>query len=967
MWYDIMMDAHDSSEVQREEKPEGPGRRKRRKSPTLSTAIARQTDERITSLISSNQSNERGIHEGQQERHAVKTETHTGAFARVQAWLKVHEERMLAQQRTTDGSKETPKGRALVVVPNRSGALVGGTFAHLPANPLEEIRKMHGLEQERAKVLDRLKKFLRLKRGMTMLDTWTQTHLGKPCQSMEDVQRFFPHLTTTELSFFPLLENIPETFLLHGTRFDALAVKRADDRSFGVKEGLTPADLCDIPCQLELRADGIAYGTDRTNVTGIQRTGADDNDDEEDDQDSDTNPLDKEIVCYHPDVAKDIQRLIALTIENPRLLEKLKEQTTDALTVGVGLVQKEALARMRRKAQSQSPAEDQPQSSDADHVSETALTLMHQVTSLSAPLPGQDAIIAPLRELLESLDQKEGAAFQAEEQGVAEYLMRAEITDTAGHRLSLQSIIHLLGLLESIPTCLLQELPFRGKAAFYLDRILFVDMNDTIQEECPLSRECRTTVQQVIGDEMQESSSRNRTAVELDQLLLPLVQSPLVKGLDTVGDDAVKVRKQVSQAEATAYRTFKKYGITLRILPDRAMMELGKKGEQVSGGTVLRSDIKIGAEETEQYAEVLDRLGSALLQHVKQIRKIQILKPEGNAIMANQIASVAYNPETNTISIFEPCLAPYSFLKPGARHERSFLLAFAVGQSLWHHLPFAKQKHWERFFRACDVTLLKEQQASATSQAEFFAVSVDAALGPESRGPHLGNCLTALAMESEEADFATHFACFVLCQNEFKMRAEENRVVADKYTSIQELIAELTGKTPDFSVQSGPVAQMVEGLRQQFTNLPDLSDFNALIAFMQRTLDQDERRKEEPGSATGDESGPPTDLSEADENVQERIAGIVNEVESALEAVYGADIATMDQFDELCQEIAEALMHESGESAEDAVQEILEQYDALEGYSSVDPEEDDPHSAVIGHLQAAGLIDTKSEQPDSSG
>ena len=177
---------------------------------------------------------------------------------------------------------------------------------------------------------------LDLKEGMRMLDRWTMEHLRRQCRNMKQVNTLFPHLTATEVAMFPLLKEIPPILLLVGTNFESLEKRREDLPLFGKKDGLHQEDLATVPMQLEMRVDGIAYGDDTTKLVALKAS-------------DELHPADKEITFYKKEVGYLVQRLIILSIENPRILELIREKTADALIVGAGLIQREALELVRSR------------------------------------------------------------------------------------------------------------------------------------------------------------------------------------------------------------------------------------------------------------------------------------------------------------------------------------------------------------------------------------------------------------------------------------------------------------------------------------------------------------------------------------------------------------------------------------------------------------------------------------------
>lgn len=883
------------------------------------------------------------VHGEQQQRHAVKTETHTSASEQIAQWVSKHRERQRAKANEksmaqTETSSSEPVN-ALVPLREQTGALIGLTLDSLSTTPLEDMRREKGLDRERREIYEELGEELDLREGMRMLDHWTRVNMHRHCRNMKQVNNLFPNLTATEVAMLPLLREVPETFLLYGTGFNSLEQKRVHFPSYGIDEGLEQNDFATVPMQLEMRVDGIAYGDDTTTLIGL-------------DSDKELSPEDKEIVSYREEIRDLVQRLILLTIENPRIFELVREKTADALVVGVGLVKREALQLVRSRTQ--------PETGDSTEEKSSAGTT-GESKDLAVTTDAVQGATEVLRDALGALEVDDLQRVEDSEQEIADRLIEANITDSNDKKIGIQELVHLFGLLDQVPRCLLQVEPFVGRMQFYGNRVLFADTNGVIVEDCPLSAECSRTCSLLIFDEINASSSTNRTMHEIQEELTARAQTPIFKDFVDSKKDFATTAKATSYLEATGLQAFHDYGVSLQVVGGQDLEQLRHMGDAesryVSGGTFARTWMKMGVDETDQMMSVLDRLGPELLQHVNVIRKTQSNRPTDEALTHGQIADVGYDPEDGTITFLEPQQFCYSDLTENARQERSFLMAVGVAQSIWENLDVNSKRRWNAFRNAVKQSggaELREELQNVGSEAELFAVSVNAAFKEPVPGPHAENYVCQMGMDSEAADFCAHFACYVLCQNEFQTAAQENRVIQDKYTEVKKVIDGMCGVKRDFSDGSMPVAIMEGGLRHQIPEVPDVHNANALEEWMKEHKEREEDRRMEAHFADAEEHDPNDTMKSDDERDTDTVRELIlEEICNCILTALDTSEEGFENLEELSKGIWDVMQSATRIEAAELVQEYLESSDLLDEF---DP---DAVQDIVHELQKEEILESE--------
>ncbi|MCB0334575.1 MAG: hypothetical protein KDD55_13815, partial [Bdellovibrionales bacterium] len=420
--------------------------------------------------------------------------------------------------------------------------------------------------------------------GVAQIGEWMALHAGCECSTLEQVKKFFPDLAVSEIAFFPLLKNLPDTIKLCGSKgFDAVDAYLREHPAADVEQLPNDDERNSFPAQLEFRVDGLTYGTDLSPLYSQTYSAREPEPDADDPPPITSSPVGREVVEWLPEVASDIEDLILLTIESPRIFAILRERMDDSLLVGV--------SRIR----------------DAAHA------FAHRAK-------GEIALPVP---------EHREKSLEEIEQMFADRVIRAELTYDNSERISFEELVHIVGLLGDVPACLLQNEPFQGTVLFYLDSILFADSEGIIQEECPLDGECRSRVRIAFFEEGMESSDTNETMLQVERELKSRAYGKLFSQFLSPKVDLETANRNLSQTEAIGVRVLEEHGIRFRTLGDREVVEVGTSHQSKApatlsrGGTQASFSLKFSHEEAELIASVLDRLTPEALKNITAISKVQ--------------------------------------------------------------------------------------------------------------------------------------------------------------------------------------------------------------------------------------------------------------------------------------------------------------------------------------------------------
>ncbi len=864
----------------------------------------------------------------QQERVSHVTTTHTGAYNILKRW-----EAMPVTEPTT-----TPSPQALAHIVDTTG-LVGTHLADLSETPMEDQRREQGLDQERRKLYAELAKKMTPREGLRMLERWTLLHLSKQCRTMKQLRTLFPEMTTLELMALPLLANVPDTLLHCSAGF-----------TVGTDEDTSHLPTKATPMMLEWRPDGIAFGTECSHLESGTLSN------------ESTNPKDREVVGFTRDVQRDMEKLIMLTIELPRLEELLKAAAVDAVPVGVGIIQRTALEQVRAQRPATAPGN----------------------TRLLPALPGQQRVVEVLQTALRDLDDLSKKAQAEAEAMLVSQLKRHTVLGADGVPMSLQQLTWMIGVLEKIPTVLQSTTPFQGQVRFYGSHMVFADSSGRVVATEPLSPVCYQHVRDAMLDESRASHANNRTMKEVRSELVARATTTLLgeyaQGQQTLAD----VEPLLSQIEYTSLAVLEETGVSLEALGEHRieiLKPLNDKPRTVAAPHISAFTIKMQSQEIQEYARILRLFGRKLLTGVEHVVKRQQKdKQVRKNIEMGQLCGVEVEPDSGTIAINEPYTIGYAIAAPDTQPERSFLLAFGCAKFVWATLSGTERQRWRMFHRASAQSgTLRQRLQAAASESDVLVTAAEAIL--DSRGPHLCNMLMTQGMPSEEDDFCTHMACYMLSPTEFRAAGAENRVILDKYRSIQNIIAAREGAERPEATDSMPIASYKNALCKQFPQIPSLDDFDAVMKFIteQSNLADYNKRTEELDSEDAERNDEETEEDEDDEEEDDEELNYEEEPDE--EEITHEDTQKQgeryiptkenirDLMNELITEIDEdepwtdrkkffrdlwdILQGNDEEAMTDEIVELVEEYPELEEMIS---EDENATEAILSALYAAGFL-----------
>lgn len=827
------------------------------------------------------------------ERAALMAATHSEAHVIVQGWVDReratrHAARREAANQPSPASEDPVANPHALVAPIRQHALVGVPLDTLSRTPLEDKRRANGLDLLREEIYSDLATQCSLQAGLACLNRWTSAYADLPCENIQDARKLFPNLTLTEISFLPLLAEVPVTYLQCSTGFDSRAALARDEPEMAAE--MSTASAPETPMQLEMRVDGISFGSDLSDLGVVSETSGT----------SITNPEDCEITPYRPEVQARLSELVSLVIEAPRLVELLREQTTESLSVGVGRVQQAALNRISNP----NPAE----AADED---------------LSA------ARLRSIADDIKSLDGDQARAFEVEEARITNQIVRARVKHDNGESISVHELVGLIGLLRDVPACLVQEQPYQGKILFAGANLLFANEKDgRIIEVCPLDYECRRVMREALFSERVASSDSNRTTHEIQRALSSRIQTALFSDLFVEGQPQADLAERCSPIEESALRMYREFNISVLGLAERELGDApGNVGTGISGPTSPMTRLKLSVDEMAQICAVFERIGKDLAHNVGSVEKVQRNIMSSDAADTLSTCTVQFDLETKRITIAEIKEQPFSLTPAAGRHERAFLLAHAVGMSLWNEVP--DRRFWSRI-RLAQVTSpreLREALAGATNEAELVANGASflrGALAPQSE-----NFVHRIGAESFQSDFAACFAACLLDRHGFRELAKTNTAISAKLRETESFLESQGVRLENLDAPVISLAEAAKGLRAIYRKVPDPGDLPGMRRFVEELRDRkaaqyvgsDEEHDDRPLQTVGD--------AEAARERKESVESL----STALSDVFG------EEAEAECAEIAERLFEAvENESVDEVVATIADEFSELQ--DRLDFEED---------------------------
>ncbi len=516
---------------------------------------------------------------------------------------------------------------------------------------LEDVRVQLGLDKLRDELMERLRGKLSWKSGLAMISDWIYKRFTVRCQTVQEVNAYFPNLTLSELAFFPLLNELPLYMLLFGTEFDPLSV--SESRLF---DNIGLKSKRRIPQQLWATTQGIAYVLDDyassmddkgileydpytvLGLTGISET--------------------VEVSGYSSWVRSIIAKLVPLTISNRRMYERVWNSSPEATQVGLGRIAKVALSRIL-------PAEE----------------MVASQVSLQATI----ALLSNEQKIL----------FEQERTVLERTIVSASIFDL-GRDVVLRpdEVVKLVGILSQVPGCVIAEMPFRGFIQPYGATIRFMDLDGNILETCPLASLYGREAAVTLYAEEEDSSRENTTIVALFKGFMADVQKDIM-------ENVASELENLSLLESVVVELWLERGVLLQVLPVGLLKAVRDFREDMFEHSVTAKDLvfrftsKIGLHEAQQCAMILKLLGRQLLGGVDRVIKKQYARSIAES-MDGMVMQGQYDCSAKTITLRELVDCLFGDIPSYQKVARAFVLLHECGESLWPQLDEKIQGRWRK-------------------------------------------------------------------------------------------------------------------------------------------------------------------------------------------------------------------------------------------------------------------------------
>ncbi|MFH1670692.1 MAG: putative zinc-binding metallopeptidase [Patescibacteria group bacterium] len=528
---------------------------------------------------------------------------------------------------------------------------------------LEEERIRRGLDELRAKVLESLKGRLSHEDGLNMLNRIAIRYLGIQFNSIEEANRHLPHITMTELSMFPLLEDAPISYIAYGTDLSSPATEKfREDTCMDKQEG-RPKNR--IPQQLGATSSGIAYVLDNYTFRGISEfittdpykvlglTGVED--------------VGMEHVDFSNMVQKQIEALIPLSITNARLFERVWHESRESLQVGMGQIAKLALAKIKDMAE---------------------------------PFKGG------LEDEVANLTSEESSRYTSEKNELLSNVIGNMIYDPVRSTvLRSDEIIRLIGILSRVPTCLADG-SFNGFLVPYGTSVRFFSKDGTMVEECPLSAFHARSALLSIQTEFEDCGKENRTVAHIFDILVAEAQEKI---LQQYQDDR---NAKLSTIEEAMIDAWLHRGVNLQALPvSRLEATTWTNVSNFGQDIALHTSMKMGAQEARQYERTAQLLERPFFSDIETIRKEQVNVRDFVHFTTGQITQGTYDSAAKLMTLYEPAGFYYSDTHPRSRAERTSVMLHECAEALWQKLSDEQHQQWSRLSWSKDVNWSKEPRA----------------------------------------------------------------------------------------------------------------------------------------------------------------------------------------------------------------------------------------------------------------
>ena len=551
-----------------------------------------------------------------------------------------------AQQAQIAGEEKPTTALVLLTKKRHEIALMHGQDA------LELVRNQLGLDTVRGELLEELRSKLSPERGLEMLSAWTKAILKKECATIREANELFPHLTLSELAFFPLLEQLPLSMMLFGTTFDAISLAN----QVGWEEEAHASMQRRIPQQVWATVQGLAYVLDTyipenqdkgilecdpysiLGLTGVNKG--------------------VELVEFTVKIKRIVQQLVPLLMSNSRLYEKVWTNSPESLQVGFG--------RIARVALEKTCGED-----------------------------GKDAASVSLSAAIDLLNAEQKVRFNNERQCLEQTIVRASVYDLARDvMLRVDEVVKLCGILNHVPLCLMQEQPFTGFIKPFGVCVNFIAPDGKIIETCPFSPVHGRDAVETLHAESQDSGRENRTIAFLFRELFMSVQG-------NVMDKGVEDVQNLSLLEATALQLWVERHVVLQPLPAWSLVQVHDWSKDLLSYTVTGKDVvtrltsKIGVQEAQQIVMTLSIPDAKLLERVKRVVKVQNVHSLA-AMTEGMAIEGTYEAGSGTITLMEFLEMLYGDVTPMKKAVRSFTLLHECGEAVWTMLQESDKEQWKK-------------------------------------------------------------------------------------------------------------------------------------------------------------------------------------------------------------------------------------------------------------------------------
>lgn len=520
----------------------------------------------------------------------------------------------------------------------------------LQTDPLEEYRKQAGLSEERDKLLHELSESYSFDWGLRLLTLASDRK--ERYLTMEEVNADFPNLTKSEVTLFSLLERFPNYMIgkFPGSNdTDILDLKRASIAFVG---GVT---INGIEVRLDLNNQ---TDQDRSDVyVNKGMTGKNDGEFSED-------------VDFEPEVKEIFSNLIALTVTNQRLFERIWD------TFDVSLL--DGFVKMDKMA--------------VENVLARELTTSEKIAEVISRLSSDEKVLVNNEKAI--LDEALG-------KNIVVNPLKRQIYAP-------QDLVRLIGLMQETPDIFFHDEPFEGYMIPYGTGLLFTDQNGNknyypfhdhyIREELrglyyesvdatkynhvmsQLFTDVRLDIQRDIQQEMEEDG--------VDPSLLEGMQldAKLRYNLDFNSDEGQLIRENTSLFEGS----------------DKYSRE---------------TPVKIGVDEINQIIAAVRLVPQEFLSNIKGFQKRIDSLVSMQQLISGAVEAANYNFFTKTITMKQPPYYPFNAKTPEDRAVYVFTVLHEIAHGVMRDFDMKMYFEWDAISHAQGITQTPESTEYLTTYA----------------------------------------------------------------------------------------------------------------------------------------------------------------------------------------------------------------------------------------------------------